>query len=67
MLMGNAGMRKPPNMFFYEMDKRNIVSWNAVMTSFSYRGLYKDAFNVFRLMIDAGMLHVACVNSIRTF
>ncbi|QHO23009.1 hypothetical protein S83_038122 [Arachis hypogaea] len=53
---GKCGNEKASKRVFYEMDKRNIISWNAVMTSFSYRGLYKDAFNVFRLMIDAGML-----------
>ncbi|KAL1292963.1 hypothetical protein HN51_053530 [Arachis hypogaea] len=53
---GKCGNEKASKRVFDEMDDRNVVSWNAVMTSFSFRGLYKDAFHVFRLMIEAGML-----------
>ncbi|MED6113082.1 hypothetical protein PIB30_067648 [Stylosanthes scabra] len=53
---GKCGNENAAKRVFDEMDERNVVSWNVVMTSFSFRGLYKDAFHVFRLMIDAGML-----------
>ncbi|CAJ1964701.1 unnamed protein product [Sphenostylis stenocarpa] len=52
---GKCGCAKASMKVFYEIDERNVVSWNAVITSFSFRGKYMDAFNVFRLMIGAGV------------
>ncbi|XP_061356278.1 pentatricopeptide repeat-containing protein At3g16610-like [Gastrolobium bilobum] len=52
---GKCGSGKACMKVFDEMDERNEVSWNAIITSFSFRGLYMDALDVFRLMIDAGM------------
>ena len=53
---GKCGNEKASKQVFDEMDERNVVSWNAIITSFSFRGLYKDATDVFRSMIEAGMI-----------
>lgn len=52
---GKCGNAMASKQVFDEMDERNEVSWNSIITSFSFRGLYVDALDVFRLMIDAGM------------
>ncbi|KAK7304876.1 hypothetical protein VNO77_42769 [Canavalia gladiata] len=52
---GKCGSEKASKKVFDEIDERNEVSWNAIITSFSFRGKYRDALDVFRLMIDAGM------------
>lgn len=52
---GKCGSEKASKKAFDEIDQRNVVSWNAIITSFSFRGKYMDALDVFRLMIDAGM------------
>lgn len=52
---GKCGSEKAAKKVFDEMDERTEVSWNAIITSFSFRGMYMDALVVFRLMIDAGM------------
>lgn len=40
---------------FSEMVERNAVSWNAVITSFTYGGHDRDALDIFRLMVDEGV------------
>ncbi|QCE03539.1 structure-specific endonuclease subunit SLX1 [Vigna unguiculata] len=52
---GKCGNEKASRKVFDEIDERNVVSWNAIITSFSFRGKYIDAFDVFRLMIGAGV------------
>ncbi|CAL0310952.1 unnamed protein product [Lupinus luteus] len=52
---GKCGNVVASKHVFDEMDVRNEVSWNSIITSVSFRGLYVDALNVFSLMIDAGM------------
>ncbi|RDX87435.1 Pentatricopeptide repeat-containing protein, partial [Mucuna pruriens] len=52
---GKCGSEQASWKVFDEIDERNVVSWNAVITSFSFRGKYVDALDVFRLMIDAGV------------
>jgi pentatricopeptide repeat protein len=52
---GKCGSGKASKKVFDEMEERSEVSWNAVITSFSFRGLYMDALDAFRSMIDAGM------------
>jgi pentatricopeptide repeat protein len=52
---GKCGSEKASKKVFDEMEERSEVSWNAIITSFSFRGLYMDALDAFRSMIDAGM------------
>ncbi|KAG5010990.1 hypothetical protein JHK87_019505 [Glycine soja] len=52
---GKCGSEKASKKVFDEIDERNVISWNAIITSFSFRGKYMDALDVFRLMIDEGM------------
>ncbi|KAL9276473.1 hypothetical protein ACSQ67_025987 [Phaseolus vulgaris] len=52
---GKCGSEKASKKVFDEIDERNVVSWNAIITSFSFRGKYMDAFDAFRLMISAGV------------
>ncbi|TKY46641.1 Pentatricopeptide repeat-containing protein [Spatholobus suberectus] len=52
---GKCGSEKASKKVFDEIDGRNVVSWNAIITNFSFRGKYIDALDVFRLMIDVGM------------
>ncbi|XP_027361543.1 putative pentatricopeptide repeat-containing protein At1g69350, mitochondrial [Abrus precatorius] len=52
---GKCGSEKASKKVFDEIDEKNEVSWNAIITSFSFRGQYLDALDVFRLMIDSGM------------
>ncbi|KAL1803148.1 hypothetical protein ACET3Z_031795 [Daucus carota] len=40
---------------FDGMVERNVVSWNAVITSFKYGGHDRDALDIFRLMISDGV------------
>ncbi|KAL8156559.1 hypothetical protein AgCh_001598 [Apium graveolens] len=40
---------------FSEMVERNAVSWNAVITSFTYGGCDRDALDFFRSMVDNGV------------
>ncbi|KAK1402857.1 Pentatricopeptide repeat-containing protein [Heracleum sosnowskyi] len=40
---------------FDEMVERNAVSWNAVITSFTYGGCDREALDMFRLMVDEGV------------
>lgn len=51
---GKCGNVKASKQAFLEIPARNVVSWNAVITGFAHRGLHKDAFTMFRLMIVAG-------------
>ncbi|KAH1189260.1 Pentatricopeptide repeat-containing protein DOT4, chloroplastic [Glycine max] len=52
---GKCGSEKASKKVFDDIDERNVVSWNPIITSFSFRGKYMDALDVFRLMIDVGM------------
>lgn len=52
---GKCGNEKASRKVFDEMDARTEVSWNAIITGLSFRGLFVDALDAFRLMIDAGM------------
>ncbi|KAK7292628.1 hypothetical protein RJT34_15479 [Clitoria ternatea] len=52
---GKCGSQKASSRVFDEIDERNEVSWNAIITGFSFRRKYVDALDVFRLMIDTGM------------
>nr|KYP60492.1 hypothetical protein KK1_022898 [Cajanus cajan] len=52
---GKCGSEKASKKVFDEIDERNVVSWNSIITSFSFRGKYMDALDVFRLMIGTGM------------
>lgn len=52
---GKCGSEEACKKVFDEMDERNEVSWNAVITSFSFRGLSMDALDAFRSMINTGM------------
>ncbi|XP_058772544.1 pentatricopeptide repeat-containing protein At3g03580-like [Vicia villosa] len=52
---GKCGSEAACKKVFDEMDERNEVSWNAIITGFCFRGFYMDALDAFRLMIDAGM------------
>ncbi|XP_047155162.1 putative pentatricopeptide repeat-containing protein At1g69350, mitochondrial [Vigna umbellata] len=52
---GKCGNEKASRKVFDEIDERNVISWNAIITSFSFRRKYMDAFDVFRLMIGAGV------------
>ncbi|KAL2941347.1 hypothetical protein RDABS01_029697 [Bienertia sinuspersici] len=36
-----------------EMDEKNVVSWNAIITSLAHAKNYSDALHMFMLMIDA--------------
>ncbi|XP_017227669.1 pentatricopeptide repeat-containing protein At4g14170 [Daucus carota subsp. sativus] len=40
---------------FDGMVERNVVSWNAIITSFTYGGHDRDALDIFRLMISEGV------------
>ncbi|XP_057955677.1 pentatricopeptide repeat-containing protein At4g14170-like [Malania oleifera] len=51
---GKCGNTRTAKQVFDEMSERNVVSWNAIITSFSHGGLDKDCFDLFRLMIDVG-------------
>lgn len=52
---GKCGSEEACKKVFDEMDERNEVSWNAVITGFSFRGLSMDALDAFRSMINTGM------------
>ncbi|WVY92126.1 hypothetical protein V8G54_037640 [Vigna mungo] len=52
---GKCGNEKASRKAFDEIDERNVISWNAIITSFSFRRKYTDAFDVFRLMIGEGV------------
>ncbi|KAK7274452.1 hypothetical protein RIF29_15542 [Crotalaria pallida] len=52
---GKCGDAVASKQVFDEMDVRNEVSWNSVITGLSFRGLDGDALDVFRLMIVEGM------------
>ncbi|KAL2329911.1 hypothetical protein Fmac_017492 [Flemingia macrophylla] len=52
---GKCGSEKASKKAFDEIDERNVVSWNSIITSFSFRGRYVDALDVFRLMIGTGV------------
>ncbi|KAK9274427.1 hypothetical protein L1049_019242 [Liquidambar formosana] len=51
---GKCGKLKGSKRVFDEMVERNVVSWNAIITSYAFTGHNRDALNMFRLMIDAG-------------
>ena len=52
---GKCGNVDALKQAFGEMVVRNLVTWNAVITSFGSKGHYRDALDVFRLMIDEGL------------
>ncbi|KAF7833609.1 putative pentatricopeptide repeat-containing protein [Senna tora] len=52
---GKCGYERASKQVFDEMVDRNEVSWNAVITSFTYTGRNESALDAFRLMIDSGM------------
>ncbi|KAK3205395.1 hypothetical protein Dsin_019441 [Dipteronia sinensis] len=52
---GKCGNAKASKLVFDEMIERNEVSWNSIITSLAYTGRNKDALDMFRLMIDAGL------------
>ncbi|XP_054794024.1 pentatricopeptide repeat-containing protein At4g14170-like isoform X1 [Prosopis cineraria] len=52
---GKCGNEKASKKVFDEMVDRNEVSWNAIITSFTYTGRNMNALEALRLMIDSGM------------
>ncbi|XP_034690057.1 pentatricopeptide repeat-containing protein At1g18485-like [Vitis riparia] len=52
---GKCGNVAALKQVFGEMVEKNLVSWNAIITSFGYKGHYRDALDMFRLMIDEGL------------
>ncbi|KAL9677318.1 hypothetical protein QQ045_005546 [Rhodiola kirilowii] len=52
---GKCGDSDASMRVFDGMAVRNVVSWNSVITSCTYRGHGEEAFSIFRLMIDAGV------------
>ncbi|KAK6914293.1 Pentatricopeptide repeat [Dillenia turbinata] len=50
---GKCGALEASKQVFYEMQERNVVSWNAIITSLAYRKQYHEAFYMFRVMIIA--------------
>ncbi|KAM7497097.1 hypothetical protein LguiA_021511 [Lonicera macranthoides] len=52
---GKCGNVKASKQVFNEMVERNEVSWNAIITACSWMGHKRDALDIFRLMIDAGV------------
>ena len=53
---GKCGSEKASKKVFDDIDERNVVSWNPIITSFSFRGKYMDALDVFRFMIDCNIV-----------
>uniref|UniRef100_A0A7N0THG1 Pentatricopeptide repeat-containing protein n=1 Tax=Kalanchoe fedtschenkoi TaxID=63787 RepID=A0A7N0THG1_KALFE len=51
---GKCGDSVASMRVFDGMAVRNVVSWNSVITSCTYRGHSKEAFDIFRSMIAAG-------------
>ncbi|XP_044483220.1 pentatricopeptide repeat-containing protein At4g14170-like [Mangifera indica] len=52
---GKCGNMMASRQVFDEMVERNEVSWNAVIASLAHTGCNKDALDMFRLMICAGL------------
>ncbi|KAK4278835.1 hypothetical protein QN277_016624 [Acacia crassicarpa] len=52
---GKCGNEKASKQVFDEMVDRNEVSWNAIITSFTYTGRNMNALESLKLMIDSGM------------
>ncbi|KAK9083526.1 hypothetical protein Scep_029997 [Stephania cephalantha] len=48
---GNCQASKP---VYDQMDERNVVSSNAIMSAFTHNGLREEALEVFRLMVALG-------------
>lgn len=49
---GKCGEFQAAMQVFDEMVEKNDVSWNAIITSFAYRGCFRDALDSFKLMIN---------------
>lgn len=52
---GKCGNVRASKRVFDEMVCRNVVSWNAAITSLAYIGCNKDALDIFKLMIESGV------------
>ncbi|KAL2510926.1 Pentatricopeptide repeat-containing protein [Abeliophyllum distichum] len=52
---GKCGNVEASKGVFDEMIERNVVSWNAIIGGFAYRGFNIDALDSFRLMINGDM------------
>ncbi|XP_021278910.1 pentatricopeptide repeat-containing protein At4g14170-like [Herrania umbratica] len=52
---GKCRNAKDSERVFDEMVEKNVVSWNARITSLAYMGLNKDALDMFRLMMKVGL------------
>ncbi|XP_057480662.1 pentatricopeptide repeat-containing protein At1g18485-like [Actinidia eriantha] len=52
---GKCGNVKALKQVFGEMVEKNVVTWNAIITSFASRHNNRDALDMFRLMIDEGV------------
>ncbi|KAJ0015208.1 hypothetical protein Pint_21453 [Pistacia integerrima] len=52
---GKCGNVMASRKVFDVMAERDQISWNAIIASLSHRGCNKDALNMFRLMICAGL------------
>ncbi|XP_074321215.1 putative pentatricopeptide repeat-containing protein At1g69350, mitochondrial [Silene latifolia] len=50
---GKCGKMTSAVQVFDEIAEKNVVSWNAIITSFAHTKCYADALRMFRLMIES--------------
>ncbi|KAL9248315.1 hypothetical protein vseg_021652 [Gypsophila vaccaria] len=53
---GKCGNVKGSMQVFDGMEEKNVVSWNAVITSLAHTKCYDEALRMFKLMIDANIV-----------
>ncbi|KAG6570443.1 Pentatricopeptide repeat-containing protein DOT4, chloroplastic, partial [Cucurbita argyrosperma subsp. sororia] len=51
---GKCGSVKASWQVFDEIIEKNEVSWNSIINGLAFKGHFRDALDVFRMMIDAG-------------
>ncbi|XP_074591029.1 putative pentatricopeptide repeat-containing protein At1g17630 [Curcuma longa] len=55
-MYGKLGNREDAKRVFHEMEVRNLVSWNALISSYAAGGLCNEAYEIFIAMEEAGNL-----------